>query len=270
MSNELEHMLEKWRPTCRRDGRLYITTDKAGLAMCECMLFLPGDPTGELTARAICDAHNAAIDGAADVVGYRILEVGEVVEKGDVFMTQGGSWRTVSASVGMMATPRDAGRLRRPIRRDTDTQRQLDECRAMLVAARTDRDVMRQQRDEARTSEKSWAESNEKLSAEVGRLRKENEGLRSDPVATDRMLSTSANNPSSQDALDYIFASNGVEIRDGVTDLDAYAAAHQPAESSPRERIIATIACGLIASGSEFDAKAVVRMADELIKEMAK
>ena len=75
---------------------------------------------------------------------------------------------------------------------------------------------------------------------------------------------------SSGDVLDRIIKSRGVEIRDGIVDLDAHAAAHQTAEASPRERIVATLACVLVASGSEFDAKAVVRMADELIKEMAK
>lgn len=187
---------------------------------------------------------------------YRLLNVGDTIQLGDEWLVgRPDRWLPVSASIGDKVEKPLYGAYRRPIEpadSTPDLRRQLNDCQIMLAAARA--------------SEKSLLESNEKLSAEVGRLREENDkaidGCKKAISVVDRLHDENSDLRAKALAAPL------------PIDLDAYAAAytaaHQPAEASPRERIVSTIACGLIASGGNFNAKDVVRMADELIKEMSK
>lgn len=56
------HMKERWKPVYDADTvRWYVGAAESGFWICMVYRHLPGDITGGLTARAICDAHNAGI-----------------------------------------------------------------------------------------------------------------------------------------------------------------------------------------------------------------
>lgn len=59
--NDLAHMKMRWTPEFREEDKSWniVTEESTPWAICEIAPHLPGDVTGELTARAICDAHNA-------------------------------------------------------------------------------------------------------------------------------------------------------------------------------------------------------------------
>jgi hypothetical protein len=59
----MEHMSVMWRAYQNAfDNKWDICTDdEPGYCVCAVQQFLPGDVSGELTARAICNAHNEAL-----------------------------------------------------------------------------------------------------------------------------------------------------------------------------------------------------------------
>ena len=56
----MEHMKQKWKATRTQDGVLIHS--ESGHSIAYMIMYLPGDAYGEKTARAIVDAHNAAIE----------------------------------------------------------------------------------------------------------------------------------------------------------------------------------------------------------------
>lgn len=65
--SDMEHMRTVWNEKINvEDGRWDIVTEVHGepFFVASVMFYLPDDVTGERTAKAICDAHNAALDGA--------------------------------------------------------------------------------------------------------------------------------------------------------------------------------------------------------------
>ena len=63
--SDMEHMDMRWKPEYNDGGESWnIVTDMGREAwyVCAIAFLLPGDPSGELTCRAICDAHNAALN----------------------------------------------------------------------------------------------------------------------------------------------------------------------------------------------------------------
>lgn len=65
--SDMEHMRTVWNEKINvEDGRWDIVTEVHGepFFVASVMFHLPDDVTGERTAKAICDAHNAALDGA--------------------------------------------------------------------------------------------------------------------------------------------------------------------------------------------------------------
>lgn len=69
----MEHMRERWRDVCYRhdgaSGRVMIRTDELDTFYIATIFgHLPGDPTGERTARAIVEAHNAEVDKQAETL----------------------------------------------------------------------------------------------------------------------------------------------------------------------------------------------------------
>ena len=61
----MEHMRMRWRAEYSDfDGSWNVVTDEDGYPwyVASTAANLPGDPSGELTARAICDEHNAALE----------------------------------------------------------------------------------------------------------------------------------------------------------------------------------------------------------------
>mgnify|MGYP000847565861 CR=1 FL=1 len=69
MSEAMEHVRMRWVPEYSEDDDAWVVvTECRGdpWFVCQIVPHLPGDDSGELTAKAICDAHNAALekDGA--------------------------------------------------------------------------------------------------------------------------------------------------------------------------------------------------------------
>lgn len=65
--SDMEHMRMRWKPEYKESDESWnIVTDVDGdpWYVASIPLHLPGDDSGERTAKAICDAHNAALDGA--------------------------------------------------------------------------------------------------------------------------------------------------------------------------------------------------------------
>ena len=59
----MEHMKEAWTVEyIPLEDSYYSIRSKGGMLICAVDFGLPGDKTGEKTARAIVDAHNAAIE----------------------------------------------------------------------------------------------------------------------------------------------------------------------------------------------------------------
>ena len=65
INEDMEHMHVRWRVGKPGNGDYaWIQADgKSGWAVARIYIFLPGDTRGHRTAQAICDEHNAALEG---------------------------------------------------------------------------------------------------------------------------------------------------------------------------------------------------------------
>jgi len=61
--SDMEHMAERWWVGQRDGGEYCVRAAESGLLVASCPSYISDrDPTGERTARAIVDAHNAALE----------------------------------------------------------------------------------------------------------------------------------------------------------------------------------------------------------------
>lgn len=57
----MEHLTRRWITEQTPTAWRVVVDDLNPWYICEVKQYLPGDKTGELTARAICNAHNASL-----------------------------------------------------------------------------------------------------------------------------------------------------------------------------------------------------------------